>query len=120
MVLEISEYGAHPNTDMQDYSVCIESDRNDDYDSDCSLGSMNSLHLSLKENVKCPNFNYTNSVDKKPIQNDDLHKTVNIQNSAQIMLYNTVDNGNLSNMLKKNSIDFYGKVVTNVNNIFFI
>lgn len=116
-MLEISEYSAHPNEDMQDYSVCLESERNDDYDSDCSLGSMNSLHLSLNENVKCPNFNHTNSVDKKPIQKDDLHKTVKIQNSAQKMLCSTVDNRNISKMLKKNSIDFYGKVIANVKNI---
>lgn len=41
---------------LRNDSICVESD---DYDSDCSLGSMNSLYLKLK-----------NRVNKKPIKNE--------------------------------------------------
>jgi len=50
-------YINHSNENQsQKENICLESD---EYDSDCSLGSLNSLYLRLKDNSKIQNLNKT-------------------------------------------------------------
>lgn len=52
-----------------DDSIGFESDV-DDYDSDCSLGSMNFLYLSLTNKSKRQHFNKTNTIIKKQFSDE--------------------------------------------------
>lgn len=62
-------YINHPNENpFMDDNICRESDESDEYDSDCSLGSLNSLYLRLKSNSKVIDLNTTDRVGAKQLQ----------------------------------------------------
>lgn len=99
------------NAYLQNYSVSHEFDENDDYDSDCSTSSVNSLLMRLKKNMKSPNFDSTNIVTEKQTENADLSKAVRKKNSPLKNIYHSMDDQNLLKRLKKTPTDFYGKQV---------
>lgn len=79
---------------LRNHSVCVESD---DYDSDCSLGSMNSLYMKLKDRVNENSIKKENSVSSKLskcLKNNIIPKTKN-EKPLQIL----------------NTYNFYGKQV---------
>ncbi|KAE9522409.1 hypothetical protein AGLY_017196 [Aphis glycines] len=53
---------------FMDDNICRESDESDEYDSDCSLGSLNSLYLRLKSTSKVIDLNITDRVGTKQLQ----------------------------------------------------
>lgn len=65
-------YINHPNENpFINDNICRESDESDEsdeYDSDCSLGSLNSLYLRLKNNSKAIDLNTTDRVCTKQLQ----------------------------------------------------
>jgi len=67
--LELKDYKHahinHTNENQSQSDICLESD---EYDSDCSLGSLNSLYLRLKNNYKNQNLNKTIRVSIQQLQ----------------------------------------------------
>jgi len=94
--------------------ICLESD---EYDSDCSLGSLNSLYLRLKDNSK--NLNYStkqlqpaicklNKINSSPGNN----KVTKTKTSEKIMAYDKTEN--TKPIMKLNTTLFYGKQVMSI------
>lgn len=114
-------YIYHPNTNSsQNDNIYVESD---EYDSDCSLGSFNSLYLRLKDNSKTLNLNETDRVNSKQsnstickwsktdssTRNNIVNKTNTVEN---IM---TVDKTQDSKPITKlNTSLFYGQQVIDI------
>lgn len=102
----------------------FDSDVND-YDSDCSLGSVNSLYLSLKDNSKRKRFDGPSEmiknqfsdefsdlikINRTPLRNNNL--STGIEHTEKIMISDNIKDKN-----KKKEIDiftFYGKQVIKI------
>jgi len=118
-------YINHPNKNpSQNDNICHESD---EYDSDCSLGSLNSLYLRLKNNSKIIDLNITDRVGKKQLQSTICKLSTNSTDSfpennnaeetnKQIMAYDKIEN--TKPIKKLNTTLFYGKQVMSIFNIF--
>jgi len=105
----------------QNYNIYIDSD---EYDSDCSLGSLNSLYLGLKNKSKILNLYTTDRVSTKQLQlaicklsNADSspgnNKVTKTKTSEKIMAYDKTKD--TKPIMKLNTTLFYGKQVMGMN-----
>jgi len=100
--------------------VYLESDE-DDYNSDCSLGSLNSLYLSLKDGYELTNLNNTNGEANKTQlrgQNSDTSRIDETPENNIVARIHIPINGKFHNAIKDGkpptklkAIYFYGKQV---------
>lgn len=97
-----------------DENICDESENND-YDSDCSLGSMNSLYLNLKKIPKCNNeservnqkYFYNNNLSKASLSSEKIDLKIYV--SKEKRFYDKIKDNNLAKKL--NTSRFYGQRV---------
>lgn len=95
-----------------------------DYDSDCSLGSMNSLYLNLKKNCKFLHSNETNKAKEEQLKKETNHmnKSVKVQKMNKLTTIRILEKENICDKFKNlNTACFYGKQVMNtINTIKFL
>lgn len=122
--LPIQKYDKHANSlntaenISKDDDVGQESDEFD-YDSDCSLGSMNSLYLSLKEGPNHLYLNESNEINMVQLKNENsILNEVHKISEYKIVLKNQIlekQKGckiDIKSEKKLNTTIFYGKKVT--------
>ncbi|KAL5237470.1 hypothetical protein ACI65C_004880 [Semiaphis heraclei] len=108
----------------QNDNICLESD---EYDSDCSLGSLNSLYFRLKDNSKILNSNKADIVSMKQLQPaicklskvDSLsgnNKVMKTKSSKKITAYDKTED--TKPIMKLNTSLFYGKQKSTSQHIF--
>lgn len=108
------------DNNSQNDNICLESE---EYDSDCSLGSLNSLYLRSKDNSKIFNFNKTDRVITKQLQpaicklsktdsSPGNNKVLKIKTSEKTMTYDKTED--TKPIMKLNTTLFYGKQVMSI------
>jgi len=94
--------------------ICLESD---EYDSDCSLGSLNSLYLRLKDNSKILDYS-TKQLQpvlcklSKTNSSPGNNKVTKTTNSEKIMAYDKIED--TKPIMKLSTTLFYGKQVMSI------
>lgn len=121
-IVTLSSIKAHEQDDIIDSTVNLSSDNSiyfdsdeDEYDSDCSLDSLESLYLRLKESPKrmrVTNKNMVQSNDNINYPSKTYHKKNIVIKTQTTEKQNVSDkNKNVNSIKKLNAISFYGKQV---------
>lgn len=115
-------FRSNENQSSRDDNVCLESKIEDDYDSDCSLGSLNSLYLSLEKKYdRFQDLNNTDGANRTQLENQNGHGSESTRTPGNDLIateHIAIDTAMFYNKIKKenpttelNASDYYGKQV---------